>query len=335
MFMNKAFGRTLITLAVASTSIVSAQGVIGIRSSAPGNSPKYHRQLEAARPLLGYVTDGSNVLRSVVGSAGSAVWGEPLSIPGSEITTFLPPRQEYVLLSSNAGLSVARLSRSTIYPGSVIPGAMPHPDRVAFSPSGEAAALFSQEQSRIEVLSFGAQAHVLWSVPANGGELLEFAIADDNKLLVVHFANQPPVYSLRGAPWQPLSTNYQPAATTFLPHSHDLVLSDRVQKAIVLLPDAGRAPVAERLLAIGTVDADLLLPNKETSRLLAVQTGAALSWSIDLTNGAVTPLTVKNQIDSLTLLRDGQTFLLSTQQLPVVLNPGGAAVRAAITDISR
>lgn len=171
---------------------------------------------------------------------------------------------------------------------------------------------------------------VRWNVPVvNPSELLRFTVSDDGELVVAAFANQPCVYSVQGAVWQQLATSYQPDAWTFLPNSHDLVLSDRAQKAIVVLPQAERAPIPARVLASGGIDANLLAANKQGSELLAVAAGTSASWSIDLLSGAITPLPVRNVIDSLTLLRDGQTFLVSTKESPVVVKLGGTAAHSA------
>ena len=319
---------------------VVPQTVIGVRP--PGAVPdaaqvqKPAPRVVAARPLLGYLTDDSNALRAVVGSGDSPMWGEPLALPESAIA-FLPPRQEYALLASEAGLSVARLSRTALAPGAIIQNAMPRPERVAFSPSGEAAALFSSMEGRIEVVTHLNQRGTLaWSVPlANASELQRFAISDDGELLVAALANQPLIYSLRGESWRQLATSYWPEAWTFLPGSHDLVLCDRMQKSIVVLPQASHAPLVARVLGAGQVDANLLSSNRRGNELLAVSAGSPASWSINLLDGSVTPLATKHIIDSLTLLRDGFTFLVSIQDSPVLLKLDRGVAQTAAIQTSR
>ncbi len=336
--MNKT-STVLLTLTF-TAGLASSQGPTGIRSAASadsqltsGSNPARH--MEAARPLLGYLTDSSNVLYSVVGTAANPLWGEPLVLPSGTAAVFLPPRQEYALLASDAGLSVARLSRSAIYPGAVIPQAMSQPAQVAFSPSGDAVALFSSVESRIQVLTHvAAESQVHWSVPlANPRELLRFTVSDDGELVVAAFRDQLTWYSLQGAAWRQLPANYQPDAWTFLPASHDLVLSDRAQKAIVILSQVERAPIAARVLSSGAIDANLLSPNKQGSQLLAVGAETSDAWSIDLLTGVIAPVPVKRAVDCLTLLRDGQTFLISTKDSPVAVKLSGAAQSAA-TNIS-
>ena len=133
----------LFVAAIGAAAVACPQAWIAIRPtmSAPSQSSVTRPNVEAARPLLGYVSNGSNTLYSVVGSFASPAWGEPISLPDATSQAFLPPRQEYALLASDAGLSVARLSRSALYPGPVLANAIARPDRVAFSPLGSAAVL--------------------------------------------------------------------------------------------------------------------------------------------------------------------------------------------------
>ncbi len=331
--------KKIILTAVAIVAAASSQTVTGIRSlAAQPQANTGQSNVEAGRPLLGYLADSSNVLYSVVGSPGSPMWGEPLALPDSTAVTFLPPRQEYALLASDGGLSFARLSRSTVYAGPLIPNTMRRPDQVSFSPSGETIALFSASESRIEVVSrtTPGQAEVKWSVPVSApGELLKFAISDDAHVLVAAFANQPVVCSLNGARWQQLATAFWPDAWTFLPNSHSLVLSDRREKAIVLLSVAEHAPLATHVLASGAISANLLASNKQGTELLAAAEGSSASWSIDLVHGTVAVLPDKGKVDSLTLLRDGQTFLVSRKQSPVLIKLSGEPVQSAATNTSR
>jgi hypothetical protein len=195
--------------------------------------------------------------------------------------------------------------------------------------------LFSTTESRLDVITYVAgEGQLRWSLPiADPGELRQFTISDDGELLVATFANQPAVYSWHGTAWQRLATNYTPNAWAFLPHSYDLILSDRTQKTIVVLPEAGRPPITARVLASGVgMEADLLQPNKQGTKLLAVLIGTSTLWSIDLAAGAIAPLRERGNIDSLTLLRDGQTFLISTKTSPVVVKLSGDTTESVATN---
>jgi len=302
--------------------VASPQARIAPTMSAPQQSSATRPNVEAARPLLGYVSEGSNALYSVVGSSGSPAWGEPISLPDATSEAFLPPRQEYALLASDAGLSVARLSRSALYPGPLLANAIARPDRVAFSPLGSAAVLVSNSERRMQALTYrSGKASVLWSLSlSNPAELLSFAVSDDGELIVATFADHPPRYSLRGSDWQPLAANCMPGAWTFLPGSHDLVLSDRFQNAIVLLPRAEGTSIAVKVLLLEGGNADLIAADKQGTRVLAAINGTSTLWQIDLGSGTAQQLSSRSAVNTLTSLRDGETFLISVQKPPELLN---------------
>ena len=212
----------IFVIVVAAAALAPAQAVIGIQPAsepqAPSPATAFARKVEAAPPVLGYVTNGSATLYSVVGSVNNPQWGEPLTLPDQTSRAFLPPRQEFSLVASDAGLSVARLSRNAISMGDVIPHAFARPDKVAFSPSGETAALLSIANKSIQVV-MGLPAHprVYWSLSiADADELAHFTISDDADLLVAMFQNQVPVYSLRGAAWVELPRQLFPRCLDLL-----------------------------------------------------------------------------------------------------------------------
>jgi hypothetical protein len=258
-----------------------------------------------------------------------------MTLPAGASAIFLPPRQEYALLAGTE-LSVARLTRSTAYSGNAIPNAMPRPERVAFSPSGEAAALFSSSERKIQVItSLATKAEVRQNLPLAGAELLQLAVSDDGELLVASFEYQPPMFSWRGSSWQPIATSYRPDAWTFLPRSHDLVLTDRSQRVIVVVQEAEKSPSVERLLVTDNqAGANLLLPNKSGDGLLAVATGTSEFWTIDLTSGSAKSFPAPGVIDSLALMRDGQSFLVSSHDRPIVVRLGRNLSKAAATKTS-
>jgi hypothetical protein len=272
-------------------------------------------------------------LYSMVGSTARPAWGESILLPDATSQVFLPPRQEYALLVTGAGLSVARLSRSALYPGPLLTNAIARPDRVAFSPVGSGVVLVSNSQRLMQALTYrNGKASVLWSLSlSNPGELVNFTVSDDGELVVATFANQPPLYSLKGSEWQPVATNCAPRAWTFLPGSHDLVLSDRFQNAIVLLPRAESAFVAARVLLLDGGDADLIAANKQGTRVLAARNGKSTIWQIELGSGTAQQLSSRSAVNTLRTLRDGETFLISVQRTPEVLGPeasDGAQFRA-------
>jgi hypothetical protein len=317
----------ILIVALGASAAAHPQARVAVRLTMPAHapSPATLPDVEAARPLLGYVSEGSNTLYSVVGSSASPAWGEPISLPDAASQAFLPPRQEYALVASDAGLSAARLSSSALHPGPLLSDAIARPDRVAFSPMGSAAVLVSNSEYRMQAITYrSGNAVVLWSLSlSDPGELMNLAISDDGELAVATVADRPPLYSLKGSEWQPLAANCAPRAWTFLPGSHDLVLSDRLQNAIVLLPRAESGSIAARVLLPEGGDADLIAADKQGVRVLAAMNGRSALWQIDLGSGTTQQLLSRTVINTLTLLRDGETFLISAQGFPELLTPSG------------
>jgi hypothetical protein len=316
--MLKLFAAGICAAAVAcpQTRIAVRPTVAPSPQSAPARS-----NVEAARPLLGYVLDGSNRLKAITGSLASPAWGESLSLPGSTSQAFLPPGQEYALLASDSGLSIGRLSRSAAFPGSFIAGAIAQPDQVAFSPSGAAAVLVSNAERRMQTLTYrSGVATVVGSIGfANRGTLLNLAVSDDGALLVAAFANQPTIYSSESSPWRPVGINDTPAALTFLPRSHDLVLTDPVQNAIVLLQGFDGAPTPARILLPEAGDSNLLAADKQGTHLLAAIEGTPGFWLLDLNSGTAHRRSSTGSVHSPIYLRDGETFLVSAQGPPALI----------------
>jgi len=146
--------------------------------------------------------------------------------------------------------------------------------------------------------------------------------------VVATFTNQPPLYSLKGSGWQPLRTNCAPRAWTFLPGSHDLVLSDRLQNAIVLLPHAEGASIALRVLLREGGGADLIAADKQGARVLTAISGTSTLWQIELGSGTAQPVSSRSAVNTLTSLRDGESFLISAHPEVLNLSSDGAQFRA-------
>jgi hypothetical protein len=149
---------------------------------------------------------------------------------------------------------------------------------------------------------------------------LNLTVSDDGELVAATFANHPPLYSLKGSEWQPLAANCAPGAWTFLPGSHDLVLSDRFQNAILLLPRIEGASIAVRVLLPGAGNADLIAADKHGAKVIAAINGTFTLWKIELGSGATQRLSSPSSVSTLTPLRDGETFLISAQKQPEALS---------------
>jgi hypothetical protein len=281
----------------------------------------------AARPLLGYFAKSKNVLSPVVGSWNAPAWGEPLALPESTLAVFLPPRQEYALISQQDNLCMAELGAGGVSLTTPVSGAMARPDSVFFSPSGAAAALAFAEGKIQVLMRSGSSARVVSTVNFSDA-LQDLAISDDAALLVAQFADGPVVYSLEGSPWKPLPVHFSIGAWTFLPGTHDLIINERGTQTLWLSPHVESPANQPRTLASG-VRAQYLVPNKQGSELLALSPDRKNAWKVDVTQGSATPIALRETCDSPALLRDGQSFLIPTQDSPAIIRLDSAAAIAA------
>jgi len=130
--------------------------------------------------------------------------------------------------------------------------------------------------------------------------------------------------SSKGDAWQALHLAYSPQVLSFIPKTHDLMVSDTSQKTIALLPHVDEGSSPTHLLA-QTVNADQLLVSKDGREVLAANGANSQLWVIDMKSGSVTPRNEEaTKLGTLALLRDGFTFALSTTPRVSLLNSNAA-----------
>jgi hypothetical protein len=309
--------RCIVTLCLAA-AIAAAQGpTISIAPHVP--APEAKRVPKVGAAVLGYVVGpGPAEVHPLFGTAQRPQLGEAAAVPPGAARLYLPPRQQYVLVeqSSDAPMSVWTLHRAIAHNETpepiVIPGVMAHPDLVAFSPRGDSAVLYSQSAGSIEVLThLPAEPTLSRTISlATVGTPAKLAIADDGALVVADMGDRNLALSSDGG-WQRTALAYTPKAWTFLPKTHDLVVSDSEQKTIVLLPNLGAGSTAVRVLSQGA-PADSLAVTKTGDQLVAANLETRQIWTIDVKTATLTPQDAFAKVDTLSALRDGFTFLLST-----------------------
>ena len=319
-----------IVVFMAISAAVSAQSRV---SNAPISSTVVSRPKGPGAPVLGFIErgvpgDSDPQLFPLLGSAAKPFVGPKLLLPADVDRVYLPPRQQYALLRFESGdrLQVASLSGvAGIGRVIAVPGFIRQPDFVAFSPSGDAAALYSRASSKIEVLAHLPSEPVLVreiSLEA-AGQISQLAVTDDGALVasastdgIVRFSKPE-----RENTWEALSVGFAPGAWSFIPGTHQLVISDPVQKAIVLLSDLDHASATAHVLASQTAPAESLSVSKDGDRLLLASSDGRVS-SINLVDPGKVPLVLdtpnKGRVDGLFELRDGRSFVLSSEVLTLV-----------------
>jgi hypothetical protein len=305
----------------------------------------------AAIPILGFVAGpGPLDLRYIAGVSSAPQLGPLIAVPESAKKLYLSPRQHYALVeqSSDRPLAVWALHRSSVTGGkeasaekeaiSAITGAFAHPSLVAFSPRGDSIAVYSATLEKIQILSGSArELSVERELPLAPGSVKALAVSDDGSIVAAVDADGHLQIAREAAAWQTLAAT--PIAFSFIPHTHDLLISDSAQKALLRwrLDEATTAPsvVAEGL------QADRLAASKGGDFLIAADTARDHLWTIDLNTGAVTGQ--QEKVDRVISLRDGHAFLLSHSataalsilKFPDSAHPASPIVRSHIASPAR
>ena len=264
-------------------------------------------------PILGYTAGpGPLELHMIVGTAKAAHLGAPIALPSGVKRMFVPPREHYLLLESKAGDPLAVWSpMSGASDGTPLPGALAYPDSVAFSARGDAAVLYSNSADQIQVVSGLPAEPTLTARPGIGkfGEAAGFAVSDDGAVIVAILADNTAIVSSLGGEWQSLPQASNARAVLFVPHTHDIVVSDTSQQTLTLVTHVTEQSQSVCLVA-HHVAADRLAFTKEGAVLLAASSVQSKVWTVDLKT--MTPSTASSSlIDTLLPMRDGHTFLLS------------------------
>ena len=272
----------------------------------------------AAVPVTGYLVDEGTVqIRPILGTASKARLGDPIPAPAEASRLYLPPRQQYVLVETTSERPIAvwnllETVRKGLPAQAVsLAGAMAHADLVAFSPRGEAAVLYSKDSGRLEIISdLPAKQSLVRELSLAGfGEVSQLALSDDGLLLVAQLTDTRLIYSSQGRNWQPLSEEYSPAAWSFVPNTHGVAIADPSQSAIALYRELdGKL----QLSSVQQLRADRLSFTKDGLQMLAGSSSDGTLWSVRLASGTITSLPTGGRLDTLSCLRDGWTFLLSS-----------------------
>jgi hypothetical protein len=310
----------LTSAVVAQVPTISITPHTPIPTAKLSSSQEEKRVPTAGAAVLGYVLGtGTAELYPIFGTANRPLMGAPAAVPGGAARLYLPPRQQYVLVERNSvePLSVWALHKAIASNEAIEPvalkGAMAHPDLVVFSPRGDAALLYSQATASLQVLThLPAEPSLARETSmAALGTPSQLAVSDDGAVIVTGLAGHRLAFSIDGAAWQPLVIGYTPQAWTFVPKTHDLAISDTAQGTIVLLSRLSDASTAFRVLSQGVM-ADRLAITKDGDQLVAANMKAGQLWTLDVKTASLTPRNGFPKLDTLSSLRDGFTFLLSS-----------------------
>jgi hypothetical protein len=213
-----------------------------------------------------------------------------------------------------------------------VAGAMAGVDRIAFSPSGTAAILYSSASRRAQTLTglpaepavalgfdlSSLQGSVSAIAINDGGDTVLAALATDSTALYALTASSAPARVYSAA---------QIGSVAFLRNSHDAILSAPVENRVIWLQNAANAIVVADSSA--GISAPLAaMPSQDGSRAFAVNRNGAV-WSIPLSGAQATRVSCTCQPTQLQRMRGTDVFLLtaSLDQPLAVLDAGGQSLQ--------
>jgi len=227
-----------------------------------------------ALPVLSFVLDNTHRLRPLIGIVGAASIGSALDLDFDVVQAAIPPGHDYVLAMTNASTwpLLLQVHGGTITVRSIDsfmsrqrqqqsdcsqPADAPLPrrgnrsecslepspaegttiNRIALSPAGSAAALFSEAQRSIYVLTNLSQSPALLGtfLVRDLGALSAFGVSDDGKTVAVGVSDGDTGSLFLLSPGQParlIAPMRHPSAITFLYGSDSAVISDDVENKI-------------------------------------------------------------------------------------------------------
>lgn len=291
--------------------------------------------------ILGFMAGPAPLqLSAILGVFGAARISQPVAVPETITRLYLSARQRYALVEQNSTgpLAVWNLNE-TVLPGHkvgsdglvAIAGALPHPDLVAFSPRGQSVALYASASGQLQVIGGMPNKAFIKKTPPleSPATITMIAVSDDASVVVTKDSAGDLQISSGDTNWRPVYGAYSPLAWYFIPNSHDLIISDSQEKAVFLIEQADskntRAVLAENCLP------DQLAVTNAGEILAAVDSRQGILWTIDLKSGGPSVIKSAQSLDSLTMLRNGNTFLACSRTAsPTLLKiSDSAGVQAA------
>jgi hypothetical protein len=207
-------------------------------------------------PVAGYVFDGgAHALRPVLGIPGAATVGAPIDAGYSFTAAYVAPRQDSFFGVAADGSTHWFAIAAGAVTESAIAGVMQSPERVVFSPSGTAAALYANGQAQIVTGLRGSPAAAgsisLSSTDARHGRRVApaLAVSDDGGYLLVALNGSIQLASQNGVV-RPVIQTGADAVMAFAPGGHDAALAARGNGAI-LIRDVPGAATQQPLAADG------------------------------------------------------------------------------------
>lgn len=311
-------------------------GFLGVGLGLVAQVPRAAVRIDTA--VLGFMGGpGPSELSPILGVFGAARISQPVAIPETVTRLYLSARQHYALVEQNSGGPLAVLGLDAGNEGLVaIAGALPHPDLVTFSPRGEAVALYSSASGQIQIISgMPNNIAIKKTLPFESPVTITMiALSDDANLVVIKDSGGSVQISSGETSWRPLYGAYSPVAWSFVPKTHDLIVSDLQENAVFLIKQADSSNA--RVVLAENCRPDQLATTSNGDALVALDSRRSTLWAINLKNRISNSIRSTQNLDSLITLRSGNTFLASSRNAnPTLLRVSdGAAVQTAVIHVA-
>jgi len=195
------------------------------------------QQATVAGPIAGYVFDASaQGVRPILGLPGASLLGDPLSLGFAASSAFIAPRQDMAfVIAGDGSFHLFRINSGTVTEFSV-DGLGGAPDRVVFSPSGTAAALYGGGSIQVITGLPGAPTVAGAIDVSSSGVPDSFALSDDGTVLLLSAGN---AVRLIGslADMGKLMDTAGSALLAFAAGTHDAAITDPTGAGVVLFHD--------------------------------------------------------------------------------------------------
>ncbi len=198
-------------------------------------------------PLLGYLASGATV-RPIAGAPGAVVVGDAIPIP-DDVTAIFPVPRQRIAIVERAGAEVSSvLALGVMESGALKPiaNSFAHSDRVAFSPSGSVAVLYSADRGQAQILAGFPHPEIARTVDVSGMglPLTSIAVSDDAQTLLAGVSD-----GNNGAIWrfaagqdpQQIAAAGVPSSIRFFDGKRDAVIADAGWHQVSVLSN-GAAP---------------------------------------------------------------------------------------------
>src|ERR1022692_4040040 len=253
-------------------------------------------------PTLGYVGQTFPVeIRPILGIPGAASFGDQVTIPQNITQLYVSPGSSYAFVARQSASGLALIQLNGIESSELveIPGALPAPQLIAFSPTGRTAALYANDSTRVQVLTgLPGSPRVARDLPSSTLPMHPkcLAVSDDgNALALCSGDGGVSVVMPDGAP-APVYSGVEAAAIAFLPNLSNLLVCDPGRSAVYLITGLLGMPAASPV-ALGT------------------SAGSNRAWSINISSAVLEAIDLPAPAASLLPLRSSDVFLALSENL--------------------